>query len=862
MKESSKGKDSSILEELVSLESAAKSSKIGIFNDNPKAIADSIHTIVSNPSNATIESIYNKYKGKPVKALIDYVKDGSSLRVILLDGSFISINFNFTGILCPRLNATGAATESQSDAAEEGKPDEDPFSQQARYFTEVRLLHREVDIVMEYLDANKNVSFVYGTALHPKGNVAAELMKNGLAKISERTIGFTSKEAQVQYRYAELAAKAGRLMMWGLPSEVPAASHSFSGTVVEVHSGDSVSVLPDAPAAGPAPAEIRLALAHTRAPRLAPKGDEPFAAESKEFVRSRLIGKKVTVTVEYERHMAAGGSAAAEENGPVPVLRLFVTLRFAHSKSSPAGLNIALLVVSAGLAAAVRASGRRAEDYDRLLIAEAEARCAGRGLHGAKQPEAAARLTDLSQDSKRARSFFNLLRRDRPLRGVVEFVYSGSRVKVSLPSEGCVMQCSLSQVRCPLLPRGASSQLPTRAAEPFALEAKQFTRTNLLQRAVEIVPDDMDKNGIMLGKLYVLKEKEGAAKPSGGSGAVSKQLYAALLVEQGLARCDRSLRQEDGYGEDAELLEKEAAAKAASIGLWSVAQPEPQSEEQPALLDARPWAVGDMVAVTLSEIIDGTCCWALAVEQRNALDELKALLESTAPDCSATGYKKGDLVAAQFLDPLLGSSYWARARLEEAAEERWTVLFVDYGVRDRVSLDQLGGLDPSLEEHRTLLAAPPLARRVQLAFLKPPQQEDLFSLAGQFLHSQAWEKVVWLNVLATDRFSGTSYVAMYQQVDDPSGSAAPSREAQSINEKISRGGYGLISGRAVRVVEGDRSFARKNRGRAAIRKTLSNKQAEELLSRLEENEALAKREHLLAWRQGDPPNDSDDDADK
>ena len=32
-------------------------------------------------------------------------------------------------------------------------------------------------------------------------------------------------------------------------------------------------------------------------------------------------------------------------------------------------------------------------------------------------------------------------------RGTVDFVYSGSRVKVLLPSEGCVLQVTLSQVR-------------------------------------------------------------------------------------------------------------------------------------------------------------------------------------------------------------------------------------------------------------------------------------------------------------------------------------------------------------------------------------------------------------------------------
>jgi len=69
-------------------------------------------------------------------------------------------------------------------------------------------------------------------------------------------------------------------------------------TVKEVLSGDTV-VLMGAPKGGPPP-EIRLTLSSLIAPRLANNAragetkDEPFAWESREFLRKTLIGKQVS----------------------------------------------------------------------------------------------------------------------------------------------------------------------------------------------------------------------------------------------------------------------------------------------------------------------------------------------------------------------------------------------------------------------------------------------------------------------------------------------------------------------------------------------------------------------------------------
>ena len=66
----------------------------------------------------------------------------------------------------------------------------DPFALQARLFTELRLLNREVEVLMEGLDRAGNI---VGTVLHPKGNIAVEIVRCGLGRVHDRALHHVSK---------------------------------------------------------------------------------------------------------------------------------------------------------------------------------------------------------------------------------------------------------------------------------------------------------------------------------------------------------------------------------------------------------------------------------------------------------------------------------------------------------------------------------------------------------------------------------------------------------------------------------------------------------------------------------------------
>ncbi len=80
--------------------------------------------------------------------------------------------------------------------------------------------------------------------------------------------------------------------------------------VKSVLSGDTlVLASPNNPAA-----ERTLSLAYVSAPRLSKDGDEPYAFQSREFLRALTVGKQVKFTVSCEFHPAGSGGQSCDRH--------------------------------------------------------------------------------------------------------------------------------------------------------------------------------------------------------------------------------------------------------------------------------------------------------------------------------------------------------------------------------------------------------------------------------------------------------------------------------------------------------------------------------------------------------------------
>lgn len=89
-----------------------------------------------------------------------------------------------------------------------------------------------------------------------------------------------------------------------------------------------------------------------------------------------------------------------------------------------------------------RGGENRSKDYDQILLAESVAKKSFKGIWSVSSPSL--NVADLSQDTKKAKSFFPLLQRAGRLRGVVEHEVSCTKFKIYVPKETCLITLLLS----------------------------------------------------------------------------------------------------------------------------------------------------------------------------------------------------------------------------------------------------------------------------------------------------------------------------------------------------------------------------------------------------------------------------------
>lgn len=349
-------------------EMKAKTKHLGLHKDDPKLLSQSVRNInVDTDGNDAMK----KYgKGASLDAIVESVISGSMMRITLLP-ELQSMAVMLAGVQCPNMGKKGPVVQDskteqpieKASGADANEVQAEPFAKEARHFAEMRCLNRDVKLVLQGVSqfGVLIVSLQFPLpkeveADSPFVDLGTSLMKAGLGKTAEWSLNMMVNGA-FTLREAERSARANRAGMWH--NYVPQTGNStklddhFSGTVSEIVSGDCVVVTDNHSGI-----ERRVMLSSIRAPRAATRDKlaEPWGTEAKEFLRNRLIGKTVTVKMDYTRKIPfnTNGSAKPEER-----IMAFGTIQIPEkNKDGEIKINnVAEFLLIRGLAQTVRHKG-------------------------------------------------------------------------------------------------------------------------------------------------------------------------------------------------------------------------------------------------------------------------------------------------------------------------------------------------------------------------------------------------------------------------------------------------------------------------------------------------------------------------
>lgn len=788
-----------------------------------------------------LEDIFKQIEDKPVSAIIEYIRDGSMMRVQLVDFNIV-VPFGLAGVTCPSFRGKGVKLADGSYDDSLAKPE--PFAALAKQYTERRLLSRLVNI--RCCGGPRKVNTFFGKVEHPQGDISVALLKNGLARVSDWTLRYTPN--RIALRAAEGYAKNNLLRIWKnyTPPETGNLP-TIQGTVIEVPSGDTL-VLENTDSGE----EHRVTISSIRVPysgsRDGSKAAEPFSFEAHDTLRSLAIGKRVTATVDYERRSRdKDGNERMDTTA-----RQFATVLVGKG-------NLAQELVRKGYAkvARHRADEPRSAAYDDLMESELLAEKAQDGIHGNLQ-KAKSQPNDVTRDAQKAKHFMAFLTRpgENVHNGIVNYCFNASRFKVHIPKENVIVAVSLIGVATPRTARAARNGQPAQPEEACAGEVLKFVKRVVMNRSIQLMIEDSDERGVALADVMVNIDGR------------SRSLNLELL-KRGYGRVVRWSAEKSKNRSS--FYDASDIARDSRIGIWENYVPKVRNENGEEAEGTNIGLVGKQ-QVHVSHIDDGSSFY-LTIDSEDTKAAL-AELQAAGPTLVVPEdpLKKKAVVAIDF------NGEWCRVRVDkletEGGIQMADISYLDYGNKEKVPASDLRELPEKLAKMK------PTAAKAYLAFLKVPNMDRACGLeAGEALHGLTWEKPLVADLLPADDngIPAILYNAENEEsakeddkneaADDASANAdedadedaangdtetdtqdvkSAAAPVESINEKLTKNGLARV--RRPRQRRGFRSSPR------AKKPTGPNAQLQKDLISLEQS---AHDAHVGIWQYGDP-GDSDD----
>jgi staphylococcal nuclease domain-containing protein 1 len=758
------------LDKLRGLEIQARSSSKGLWGKG--GVIEST-SAVSNPS-----ALVEEYKGKSIDAIVERVLTGDRIiaRLMLTPTKHVQTMVVLAGVRTP---ATKKTSEEGKDVPAE------PYGTEAHQFVETRLHQRKVAV--QLLGVTPQGQLI-ASVMHPKGNIAKFLLDAGLARSNDQHVTLLGNDMG-QYRQAEAAAKkAGKGIFTGTKAAVGGAQEA-DYICVRVLNAETIFLRTRSGE------EKKVTLSSIRQPKPSDPKQSPFSADAKEFMRKRLIGKHVKVTI----------------NGKKPPSEGFEEREVATVISN--GKNAALMLVEAGYASVIRHrrdDDDRSPDYDALLLAEETAKTEGKGMWSEKAPATKA-YQDYSESLAKAKMMASTLQKQKKVPAVVDFVRGGGRFVLLIPRENAKLTFVLSGIRVP-----KPARVSGEAAEPFGQEAADFANRRCMQRDVEIDVENTDKVGGFIGSMYIGREN-----------------FARALLEEGLAEVHAYSAEQSGNAN--EYFAAEKRAKDGKKGMWHDWDPSKDEEQDVAPAsngtngDYEPIAPRkkDFRQVMVTHVDEAG---KLKIQQVGpgtaALSELMRSFKSfhlnKSNDQPLPGPPKvGDIVAAKFT--VDDDWYRGRVRRVDRASQKVDITYIDYGNSETLPWSRLRPLSQPQFSTQKLKQQ---ASDAVLSYVQLPQTPQYLPEAVNLIAEITDGKELVANVDFQDN-DGTLHVTLWD-IPDPSKPGSTNLE-QSLNAEVVRNGFAMVP-KKLKAWE---------------------KAAGDALSSLGKLEAAAKNDRYGMWEYGD-----------
>lgn len=304
----------SLLEKLELEEARAKSNSKGLWASE----GGTIETTYDIPDP---KGFFEQWKGKSLESIVERVLSGDRMFVRL----FLSPTKHLqTLILVAGIRAPATKRTNTSDGKEQPA---EPFGAEALQFVETRLLQRNVKVEVQGVSPQNQLICI---VKHPNGSIAEFILKAGLARCTDHHSTLLGSD-MTTLRRAEKQAKDDKLGVFkGHVDTKGSAASVVEATVTRVQTADTIYFR------NKSGGERRASLSSVRQPKPTDPKQAPFQADAKEFLRKKVIGKHVRITVDGKKAAADG----YEE-------REVVTININDK-------NVALLLVEAGYASVIR----------------------------------------------------------------------------------------------------------------------------------------------------------------------------------------------------------------------------------------------------------------------------------------------------------------------------------------------------------------------------------------------------------------------------------------------------------------------------------------------------------------------------